>query len=84
MRKDELRVEVNGFLVVGGGRVEFGEDEVELGSVIEDVRVVCVVLSGEIEVAGGFITLACKDGQYWGLTHQQIHTYFAPNACWHV
>jgi hypothetical protein len=57
VREDELRVEVDGLLVVGGGQGEFGKDEVKLGAVVEDVRVVGVVLDGKLEVMGGLVTL---------------------------
>jgi hypothetical protein len=57
VREDELRVEVDGLLVVGGGQGELGKDEVKLGAVVEDVRVVGVVLDGKLEVMGGLVTL---------------------------
>ena len=57
MREDELGVEVDGLLVVGSGQGELGKDEVELGTVVEDVRVVGVVLDGKLEVMGGLVTL---------------------------
>ena len=57
MREDELGVEVDGLLVVGSGQGELGKDEMELGAVVEDVRVVGVVLDGKLEVMGGFVTL---------------------------
>jgi len=57
VREDELRVEVDGLLVVGSGHGELGKDEVELGAVVEDVRVVGVVLDGKLEVVSGLVTL---------------------------
>jgi hypothetical protein len=57
VREDELGVEVDGLLVVGGGHGELGKDEVELGAVVEDVRVVGVVLDGKLEIMGGLVTL---------------------------
>ena len=57
VREDELGVEVDGLLVVGSGQGELGKDEVELGTVVEDVRVVGVVLDGKLEVMGGLVTL---------------------------
>jgi hypothetical protein len=60
VREDELGVEVDGLLVVGSGHGELGKDEVELGAVVEDVRVVGVVLDGKLEVMGGLVTLGCE------------------------
>ena len=60
VREDELRVEVDRLLVVGGGHGEFREDEVELGAVVEDVGVVGVVLNSKLEVTSGLVTLGCK------------------------
>ena len=57
VREDELGVEVDGLLVVGSGQGELGKDEMELGAVVEDVRVVGVVLDGKLEVMGGLVTL---------------------------
>ena len=57
VREDELGVEVDGLLVVGSGQGELGKDEVELSAVVEDVRVVGVVLDGKLEVMGGLVTL---------------------------
>lgn len=59
MREDEVVVKVDGLLVVGGGHGEFGENEVELCAVVEDVRVVGVVLDRELEVTSGLIALGC-------------------------
>ena len=57
VREDKLRVEVDGLLVVGSGQGELGKDEMELGAVVENVRVVGVVLDGKLEVMGGLVTL---------------------------
>lgn len=57
MREDEGLVQVDGALVILGGLAELGLDEVQLGAVVEDVRVVGVVLDGKLEVMGGLVTL---------------------------
>jgi hypothetical protein len=62
VREDELRVEVDRLLVVGGGHGELRKDEVELGAVVEDVGVVGVVLNSELEVTSGLVALGC--GEY--------------------
>lgn len=59
VREDEIVVKVDGLLVVGGGHGELGENEVELGAVVEDVRVIGVVLDRKLEVTSGLIALGC-------------------------
>jgi len=51
VREDEFIVEVDGLLVVGGSGGELGEDEVELGAVVEDVWVVQLDNFGGLAVA---------------------------------
>ena len=45
-------------MVVGCGGGEFGEDEVELGAVVEDVGVFGVVLGCKFKIVGGFVAVA--------------------------
>jgi hypothetical protein len=59
VREDELRVEVDGLLVVGGSHGELGEDEVELGAVVEDIGVLRVVLNGKLKVTSSLIAFSC-------------------------
>jgi hypothetical protein len=61
--EDEVLVEIDRFLVVGGCEAEFGEDKVELCTVVVDVGIVRVVLRGDFEVLSGGFTVAC-DCQY--------------------
>jgi hypothetical protein len=76
------RVEVDGLLVVGSGHGELGKDEVELGAVVEDVRVVGVVLDGKLEVMGGLVTLGCELMLAKACGKRiKNKTYFAQGAC---
>jgi len=81
VREDELRIEVDRLLVIGGGHGELGKDEVKLSAVVEDIRVGGVVLDGKLEVTGGFVTLGCN--VVLAMTYGRIRdkTYSAPDAC---
>lgn len=57
---DKGTIEVNRLLVVLGGFRELSEDEVELSTVIVDVRVILVVGNGELEVISGGILVSYK------------------------
>ena len=59
VREDELGVEVDGLLVVGSGQGELGKDEMELGAVVEDVRVLLVLGEGGREVSLGGLRVGC-------------------------
>lgn len=59
VRVDEGAVEVNRLLVVLGGFGELPEDEVELGPVVVDVRIVLVLGDGEFEVIRGGVLVSC-------------------------
>lgn len=48
--EDEVGVEVDGLLVILGGLSELSLDEVELGAVVVDIRVLGVLLNGLVEV----------------------------------
>lgn len=58
MREDKGAVEVNRLLIVLGGFGEFSKNEVELGTVVIDIRVVLVVGDGELKVVGCSILIA--------------------------
>lgn len=70
VRVDEGAVEVNRLLVVLGSFSELPEDEVELGPVVVDIRVVLVLGDGEFEVIRGGVLVSCMKlaGVDWGLT----------------
>ena len=59
VREDEGLVQVNGALVVLGGLAELGLDEVQLGAVVEDVRVLLVLGEGGREVSLGGLRVGC-------------------------
>lgn len=85
VREDEVVVKVDGLLVVGGGHGELGENEVELSAVVEDVRVVGVVLDSKLEVTSGLIALGCESMlvlKRW--IAKGKGTYSAQGACWHA
>lgn len=58
MREDEGPVEVDRLLVVLGGLGELSQNEVELGTVVVDVRVILVVGDGELEVVCGSVLVS--------------------------
>jgi hypothetical protein len=59
VREDEGLVQVDGALVVLGGLAELGLDEVQLGAVVEDVRVLLVLGEGGREVSLGGLRVGC-------------------------
>lgn len=85
--EDEVTVEVNRFLVVGRGGAEFGKDEVELSTVVVDVRVLCVVRSGVFKIFGSGIARACcccVSGSVGMTIDISLETHSARDACWHA
>jgi len=60
--EDEFGVKVNGALVVFGGFTEFPTNEVELRTMVIDVRVVSVLNDSLCEVFGSGISVTCDSG----------------------
>lgn len=58
VREDEGTVKINGLLVILGSLSELLQDEVQLSTVVVDVRVVLVVGDGELEVISGSILVS--------------------------
>ncbi len=58
VREDECPVKVDRLLIILGSFSEFTEDEVELGTVVVDVRVVLVVSNSKLEVVLGCVLVA--------------------------
>lgn len=58
MGEDKRWVQINGLLVVFGCLGEFGQDEVKLGAVVEDIGILVVLVHGLLEVVGGGILVA--------------------------
>jgi hypothetical protein len=55
VRKDKFSVKIDGLLVIFSGIRVFTLDEVQLGSVVVDVRVFAIVFYGLLEVRLGLI-----------------------------
>ena len=55
VREDERTVQVNRLLVVLGGLGELAQDEVELSTVVVNVRLVLVVSDSSLEIVGSSI-----------------------------
>lgn len=58
VRENEVLVEIDGLLVVLGGLGELPKDEVELSTVVVNIRIVRVLAHGLLEVRGGSVSLA--------------------------
>lgn len=85
VRVDKGTVEIDGLLVILSGLGELTKDEVELGAVVVDIRVVLVVGNGKFEVIGGSILVSCitlLDMQMGRAS--VVFTYRVPGASWHA
>ena len=58
MREDEVLIQVDRFLVVPGCICEFAQDEMELSSMIVDVRVLFLLLRCLLEVIRSSVSLS--------------------------
>lgn len=59
VRVNECRVEVNGLLVVLGSLGKFAKDEVELCTVVVNIRVIFVVCNGKLKVVDRSVLVSC-------------------------
>ena len=59
MGEDERAVQINRLLVVFSGLSEFAQNEVQLGAVVVDIRVIFVAVNGEFKIVGGSVLVSC-------------------------
>ena len=85
---DESPVKVNRLLVVLGGFRKLPEDEVELSTVVVDIRVILVVVDGDFKVIRSGVLVSCmllvKIQKSCKKKEEKQRTYQVRGASWHA